>query len=256
MNRDQITNIRIPFNYVLVKMIDKEKTVSINNEEYYMDPTFESQDHVPTRGEVIVTPQRLIYGKSRGNSMEWDTEMMIERGDIVYFDYLEAVKAFGRRYNYVLKENQVEEMYWDVEGDLYFFVPYSECFCIKTTRLLMYAPHIITSDNMYAYMLNGYVLVDPEDDESIASEVLTLDKKRSKRIGRVILSGVPNLGYMNRKYYDDPVKKGDRVLIGKFTGREMENKYHSTFDGDKRYYPVQLRWIDAVLPEGRIGVCE
>ncbi len=226
-------------NFVLVRVLRDERVIKfMGGEELYIDPTFEVQDHAPRDGIVVSTPNRLIYDrKNLSHSMDWKTDMQLLPGDHVWFEYLASVNALGRRINTVLPENQVEEMYFWVEETLYLMIPYSECIVAKRDKEVI--------------MLNGFTLLHTHEEDTVKSDLLASPSRQvNKWIADIAYVGRPNDSYLDGKWSDPQgLKCGDKVLLRKFAARYLEHELYLRFDGS-RYFIVQQRHMDAVIPEG------
>ncbi len=244
MTRQQVESMQMLTNYVLVRILRDERAVKFSGgDELYIDPTFEVQDHAPRDGIVVSTPSRLIYDhKNLTHSMEWKTEMQLRPGDHVWFEYLAAVNALGRRINIVLPEHQVEELYYWVEDTLYLMIPYSECIVAKRDNEII--------------PLNGYTLIETHEQPKVKSTLLDIPVTEVDRwTGIVRYVGRPNDEYLDGKNSDTgEVKVGDRVLLRKFAARYLEHELYKRFDGNM-YWIVQQRHLDAVItPEAEITI--
>jgi len=180
-------------------------------------------------GEVVKVPERLYYNPNDNNSMDWDTDMELKVGDIVWGGIMEFHSA----------------MTLDVDGDIYKIIPYSDLTVAKRHHPLMNWDEVI--------VINGYCLLKSVSHKKISDlDVVSQDKVDSTK-GIVAFVGKPNKAYKQPSYVDHPdLKVGDEVLLAPRTPiLWLERKVQfAKFDGDNLYFCVPMRKIVAVLSRG------
>lgn len=159
----------------------------------YLDVRFEEYLNARTAGEVVAVPEKLNYNINPEStaSLEWDTDMELQVGDVIIYNYL-AIKT-------ALHMKQF------IDQDI-ICIPYDKIY--------------VAIRNEEVICINGTILVEPE--EEIVNTFLDVPDNaitKSKQIGRVVHAGKPNRQYrvfaINFGIYsgDDPVSVGDRVLF-------------------------------------------
>lgn len=189
----------------------------------YVDTTYHPEYHTCVIGEVISTPVNLIYNKKNQETMEWKTEIEIQKGDIVYYDIYWAVNSLT-----TMNPRWVEQ-----DGKKYIFIPYQDL--------------ILAKRNNEIIMLNGYCLVEPIDKDFNTNIIIPDMMKGHDEIrGKVAKIGSCNTEYINKIYSDDKnVKEGDFIIMDKCCDIEVEYDLHRTLD--KKYWRVQRRNMICVI---------
>jgi len=262
-------------NMVLIKLDRLPEEIKLKSgKKIYIDPGYEPEKHAAVTGHVIATPS-LIYSKLRNYSMPWDTDMELKVGDYIIFYYLAAVNAFRK-----------EDPKWlkDENGNFYVFVKYENFYVAKRKmgnvkdvnwmaevkiksdaetpfRYVKQADEYYPVDDNDDYHkiipLNGYCIIEPVINEEYQKlekkyKELELDvpkqlmKKFSAKYGIVKYLGKPNRNYRTPGSDGGDIKVGDRVILRRIANITLEYEYHATFDGRKKYFRVQRRYIMAV----------
>jgi len=162
------------------------------DEDYDDETTTHAADLAEVYGRVYKLPEKLTYTED-GLGMQWDCDMELQVGDLVWFNTIES-------------KNAVEIV---CEDKLYKLIPYQDCYCAKrkqqlwkTISPLEFALHykgndpekVLKIELEQVIMLNGYVLCEPtyvQTDSPLAIE----DKKEDKTRGiiRFVVSQIAHI---------------------------------------------------------------
>ena len=174
-------------------------------------------------GRVVRTPKKLAYSRKDPNGMSWKTDVEIEEGDYVWF-------------NFFISRNCSEII---VGERLLKAIPYEDLFVARKGSM---TGEIVP--------LNGYCLLEPIPLEALSKfDVLSADKiDETKAIVKYM--GTPIQEYqtpMNGDMQD--VRVGDIAhFIKGFKPYMLERKkYLAAFDGDTQYWVTQRRRLSLVL---------
>ena len=219
---DSLDNFKPISNSVLVRIDDRHDEITYGTLTLKLDTSFEVGKHAANKGVVIKVPEKFVYSnKPLPNTGDWDTEIEVEEGDLVYFDYLAGIEC-----------NQIE-----CKGKLYYVLPYHTLYVVRRKEEVI--------------PLNGYVLLEPIIKEEGYKD-FKFDRERAK-YAIVAYSGSCNKKYRNKQYYDDPdIKAGEKIVYGKVSGLFLEQEEHSSFNGDKRYRIIQRRHLTGIIEKGEI----
>lgn len=180
-------------NMVAIKPFPSDEIRLKTGEKLYLDVRFEEYLNAKTAGEVVGVPEKLVYNTDPEsfNSMEWDTDMELQVGDVIIYNYLAVKNALHMKQ----------------------FID-SETVCIPYDKI-----YVAIRDGEII-CINGNILVEPEEEVvNTFLEVPDNAKVKSKQLGRVVHAGKPNRQYrayainFGIKSGDDPVKPGDRILF-------------------------------------------
>jgi hypothetical protein len=178
-------------NMVAIRPFPADEIRLKGGEKLYLDIRFEEYLNAQTAGEVIGVPDRLVYNPKLDNCLDWDTDMEIQIGDTVIFNYL-AVK--NARHMMHIMEDGVVCMPYD---KIYTVIRNGEIICV-----------------------NGFILVAPEIEPiETFLEIPDTALHKSKQIGRVLYAGKPNRAYRMETLLtghsgpDSPVESGSRVVF-------------------------------------------
>jgi hypothetical protein len=157
----------------------------------YLDIRFEEYLNAKTAGEVVAVPDSLRFDPKGSVTLDWDTDMELQVGDTVVFNYLAVREAMNTG---VFLEDGVVLIPYD---KIYTALRAGEVVCI-----------------------NGFILVEPEDEVvETFMEIPDNAILKSKQLGKVVYAGKPNRGYRidvllnGHTAPDDPVNVGDRVVF-------------------------------------------
>jgi len=237
LTREELDRAEIPMNHVLVEMI--HTSVGIKSKGgvilgFLVDDVFAEGDdsHSANMAEcyarVYKVPKALYFNPDDPQSMDWDVDMELQVGDMVWFSIMES-------------KNSPEIL---CEKTLYKSIPFSDCYIAK--RIYKGGP----CDSYEVIPLNGYVLCEilykPKlSDLDVLSEN-TVDKTK----GRVKYVGTPPKAYLRKEYcHIDDLQVGDEVLFDNPAAVFLleRTKALATFDGDNLYWCCPRRRISLIL---------
>lgn len=202
---------RIVGNWVLIKPYYNDKDGNL-----VIDTSYEDEKYAPVSGEVVAVPDALVP-----ELMDWETEVDVKVGDVVYFHFLGS-------FNALKGENRTIT----VNGEVLLFVNYPSIFAAKTGDALR--------------GINGYSLLKPiEEKSNLFIEDVT--KNYSESMGEVVCKSAPNLSYTYKGYKDaDLVKPGDLALLNKHCNTFVCNPiFHK--NKEEGFFRAQLKDIVAIF---------
>lgn len=209
-------------NYVLVKVQLTEEAKSKSG-LYLGNADWDVAGHLTRHGTVVATPDDgLKYmGRDRYGA-EWDTVMVVQQGDEVFWGIMSA-------YDCPIIQ----------DGDsLYFLIKYHDLICVKFEDFVDGSQIILP--------LNGYVLCDPYMDDRKMSTI-SLPPVHNKQRGIVKYTGAPNAEYFMDAGQDaQDVSPGDIITLWAPMLTELEDPRYVALEPNLSY--VQRRWIVARQP--------
>lgn len=218
-------------------MVDKAKDDELDSR--YEDTVTNDAMHYAVKGKVFALPKKLLFPrkeikslrKSFGNNhadmnrlgevtrkcLEWDTDIEVEIGDEVLFDYLAHISCY-------------EEGRW-IETEL------GDMFLVRYDEL-----HLSIKPDGTKKPLNGWMVITREEKPKETESGIALfhakeDDISKKAFARVIHQGTPIRGYKHDlDRADDPhdFKEGDRVLYRPGGSRPLEWMLHQTLYPGKK----------------------
>jgi len=215
-------------NKVCVKLDpENSKIRTKSGVELYVDTTIEKEKHVTRTGEVIAVPKSLH--KKLTDSMPWETDIELQVGDKVVMHYLAVINCIAKTKKHMIREG----------NDLYIFIDYKNIFMVERDGNII--------------PVNGYVLVEPEEDpawiekierfKKINIEIPDLRKSSNKNVvfGRIVYIGSKNRRYQEEYKSDEGYnfEVGDVVIMKRIRNVPMEYAYHTRTDNGKTLYRVQ-----------------
>jgi hypothetical protein len=208
----------------------------------------DSSQHLDRWGVVAKLPAKLKYAKnSKMAGMDWDTEIEIQVGDLVWSDY------YNLHHCPIFRVTNGEKYtdYWIITYDC-LIVAKRKTFTPKEKYIddiLTYGLTVIEKEEIIP--LNGFCLFN-QINEGLTSKFLILDEKINKTKGITRFVGSRNKEYTqqwnngygrfipSKKYDDIDIKPGDEVLFRTEANCLLENSQHRYFaDEDLRY---EQRW--------------
>jgi co-chaperonin GroES (HSP10) len=229
LSREHLDAGQIPSNYVLVETNDsvygaKTKNgiiVGFDEDITYADaenPNNENHaaDLCVPYGTVYKVPSGLYYNEDDKNSMDWETEMELQVGDMVWYGIMESYNATT-----IL-----------CEGKLYKFISYADCSVAKRGDKVI--------------VLNGMVLIQPLKKQKLSELDVLSEQELDLTRGKVCFIGQPNKRYKQPSYVDhEELNVGDEVIFAPKAYPTLleRKKFMATFDGDELYYCVPRRKI-------------
>ena len=249
LSQENLADAVVPSNNVLVELLRLEKDATTKGGIYmgYLEDTTwedESESHpadiASVIGRVVKVPQKLYYNEDDpNNSMTWDTDMELEIGDLLWFNFLES-----------LNTNEIQ-----IDNRILRFIPYTDVYVAKRSRLASTSleydvksglPLRVDYFNEQVVMLNGFVLLELMPLPKLSElDHISQDKVYTDR-GIVRYVGKPNRDYLNKRYYDNTELEVGEVaylMPGYFPFMLERRDYFASFEDNKLFYCVQSRRI-------------
>ncbi len=238
-----IESIKPQNNYVFVKLLSKNDEIKVGDKKLYIDTSWNEEHHRPIVGEVIAVPKRLVFVPGSHFTMPWRTEMQLKVGDIVTMRRPAVSACFAK-----------SGSKFEHEGYTYIFIKYSDIILAKRELSQTPQPYqSVTSQGveMAVIMLNGFMLIEPEEEELKTFLALPAQaRKTSKLYGTIRFMGLPNLAYQpsfqTNGFEDTPppdyefnVGVGDRVAFYRVADIRLEDPLHASFEEGKQYFRAQ-----------------
>jgi hypothetical protein len=255
ISKEELERANIPFNHVLIKMLHTSEgikskggvIIGFNTDTVYAEGDNSwSADLAECYGEVYKVPQKLFFAKDDPNSMDWDTDMELMVGDIVWFSILES-------------KNSVQLL---CEGVLYKSIPYSDCYVAKRLIIIEHPVHfhdgILGAEPEavnHVIPLNGYVLLEPVNFDKLSHLDAISDTQIDKSRGIIRFIGNAPKSYLNDSYaHIFDLKVGDEVLFDKKSSPFYleRTKSLSIFDGNNQYWVVPRRKISVIIKSEKL----
>lgn len=268
LNKTELENFVPISNWILIKPNrGEEEYILSGGMKIQIDISYNREQHAPVTGTVIAVPKTIFPASPGVVGMQWDVDMELQRGDVIAYSYLAAMGALEPHEGRIIM----------CEGQPYFMVPYEEVFVAKRFYLSEEAQFevqngkmkfsefsdIYQSDfkNPLIIPVNGYCLIEPVEESvelkigSLIMDQVDASKNASSRYGRVVY---PSKGLI-RKYIDgdghpdtDQIKTGDYIAFDRASDLLCEYDLHASLDGKKKFYRIQRRYIQAIVPESLI----
>lgn len=266
---EQLSSLKPTQNLVLVKTNRGTHEYRLpSGERIFIDIQFEKEIHAPVTGTVVAVPDTLHVGSEESPGMQWETDMELQVGDDVVYSYLAAMAALDTAEGRMIIS----------EGEVYFFIPYEECFVAKRrnykgrddkhwmlmdelgntrpeTGRLEWTDDLKTEVKFTSHFqiipLNGYCLVSPVEDQhrSFLIQAESQRGKSSSTYGRIA-----HVGSLVRRYADgdglpdtDNVNPGDVISFD--IGADLLTEYHlhASLQGSNMFYRIQRRNINGIV---------
>jgi co-chaperonin GroES (HSP10) len=246
LTHQEVAKIRPLNNHVLVKLNRKsDELILQGGGKIYIDNTFEEEKHVPVTGTVVAYPHKLYYNNKPGigHSMPWDTDIEIQQGDYVIFYYMAVVNCLGT----IDKPGGNGKYFKDEDGGEYIMITYNNLFVARRDQRII--------------PLNGYLIVEPIEDEAFLREKERFEKAKMilprnytrlfAKEGIVRFLGTPLREYRDRdkrgdlRFTDEgmDIHHGQRIMIQKSADLPLEYDTHASLKGRKKFLRVQRRYI-------------
>lgn len=274
---DQFKYFSPTSNMVLVKPNRGNEEFRLpNGEKIFLDISYNKEMHAPVVGSVVALPEQIYASDAvcddagnviSGNiGMQWDVDMELQVGDTVIYNYLAAMAALDHHEGKMIK----------CQDDVYFLIPYEECFVAKrqiklpssfttleTIEIFKKTGNVLHhhKDCQVIFPINGYCLVEPvEEQTQLKIGALTIDKldafkSSSIRYGKVVFTS----DGLIRKYCDgdgnpdiDQVRPGDYICFDVACDLLCEYDLHASLDKNKLFYRMQRRYIHAIISKNLI----
>jgi hypothetical protein len=242
ITRKQLDEGILPPNQVLVESeitLEGAKTKGGIVVGFLEDTTFAEGDNalcadvcIPY-GRVYRAPQKLYFNPKDEASMPWDTEVEVQKGDMIWFSIMESYNAVTFR----------------VDGKYFKLIPYADSYVAKRIGKIWRGMGGATGEDI-VIPLNGYVLCEPMNLQKISDLDFISEDKIDTTKARVKYFGTPNRRYKDSTAVDfQDLRRDDVVLLAKGTPLMYleRKKYFAQFDGDNLYWVLQRRKIMAVI---------
>lgn len=247
ITKAELERAEIPINHVLVKLLYLSEGLTTKGRillGYNEDVTYGEGDSAHPAdvaecyAEVYKVPQKLFFDPDDSKSMDWDCEMELQVGDLVWFSVLESKNA--------------QEIF--CEGQLYRSIPYADCYVAKR-KVPIRSRKIDIGDGWYKKQfkakekiicLNGFVLCKPCYMPQISPLDAISDTLIDKSRGIVAFMGKPVKSYLRPEYCDIPnLEIGDEVVFEPRAPLFYLERLASLsrFDNGNRYWVVLRRRI-------------
>lgn len=229
MTEKELRGIR-PINSKILVRIDRnnDEILLEDGNKLFLETKFHKERNAPVTGEVIAVPEFLNCRKD----MDWETEMELEVGMRVWWQYLDTIYAL----------ETVGHSYKDENGHTYLLIPYASVVCAKK------------GDNVLC--VNGFMLCEPVTETFLKSVSIILPEhiRQDKSAKFAILrhQGKRNTWYRVSVYHDhhESVLNGSVIVFSKHSDIPLEYDIHQSLDGrNKTYYRMQWPDIMAVVPQ-------
>jgi co-chaperonin GroES (HSP10) len=249
-----IESIKPISNQVLIRLTRKGDEIELaNGHKLHLDVSYNEEEHRPVVGEVIAVPAKLTFKDGDLSTMPWKTEMQLQKGDIVIMRRPAVSSCFVQNSGRIIEQ----------DGEQYLFIKYSDIILAKRQLSRAKEPYQVVGVDgkaMAVIMLNGFILLEPDEEEYKTFLELPKSVRRlSKLTGTVRYLGMPNLAYQTMvdttgqdttlppDYYFD-IKVGDKVVFHKAADIPLEQDLHQSFEGrDKKYFRCQRHKLLAII---------
>ena len=279
-----IDNIRIPYNWVLIKPDENFKTTQRHGKDtgIHVPPWgINAASHISVTGTVIAVPEKLrYYGKKikelranlsedspqppelpilRRQSMDYLTSIEITAGDKVYYEYttrLDASKE-GRIIDTKYGELMLVPYYILIMA----FVPGCDMSNVKPTDVRMLNGNILIKPLEYALETNLQGVQGTRTEMDIFVPVTKQELKYVK-FNNTQFANVIACGSLVKDYCDYPKAPADDPRIGKpgqkiaYDGRmqkRLEVEYHHVIFGEHILYRIHRKDILMWYVNGRVN---
>lgn len=242
ISKEELNKAEIPLNHVLIKITRRAEGLKTNGGitvGFLTDEVFAEGDDSHSAnlaeniGYVAKVPSALYFNPEDPKSMDWDVEMEIQVGDMVFFSLIES-------------KNSVQLI---CEGELYKSVPYSDCYCYKREVYVNKWTDPPTKKTVTG-MLNGFVLCEPVYFQKQSHLDAFSDTQIDKSRGIIAFIGDAPKAYLRQEYsHIDDLRVGDEVLLDKKTPLFYLERlsYTGIFDNGKQYWVIARRRISMIL---------
>lgn len=248
---ESLANIEIQNNYLLIKP-DKDFEKLKMGLLIGTIPMTEAR-HYSVTGTVLIAPKRLIYrgeqikklrAKTGGRfgdddikelknivvgSMEYKTDLELQPGDKVWFDYLAHINA----------NTEMKTMDIAGHGEC-FFIDYSRCF--------------IREREGERIPINGYIWIKQvyRNSRDLGSGLIEPETVDNRVPGHavVVKTGKPIQEYLSALHSDFPdteIKEGDLIAFAENAATPLEYTLHET-DGLQKLFKIKRKDIHGVIP--------
>lgn len=240
LTREELDRAEIPVNHVLVKVVRSAEglktqggvVVGFNTDNVYAEgDDSHSANMAEICGIIEKLPYSLFFDKSDSRSMDWETEIELCEGDMVWYSLLEA-------------KNSVQLI---CDGVVYKSIPYQDIYAYKREawRNKWKGTKVTIRGT-----INGYVLCRPVMMPRLSDLDAISDTQIDKTRGIIAFISNPPKAYI-RDFYShiEDLRVGDEVLFDSRTHPFYLERFKHTaiFDNGNQYWCVLRRKIIAIL---------
>lgn len=235
-----ISNIQGGINKVVVRLAGLNDKIKLaNGTELSLVTKYDAANHAPVVGTLVGLPSKLYFNKKDvAHSMEWETEVELEKGDTVYMQYLAVLLALADKFNPAA--SYPEPTWFIKDEETYVIIDYANVyFAIRGKKLIP---------------VNGFCIARPivRKEKEHAGLIIPkhLQKRTSKKWAEIMYVGKRCTDFVDKRQSDKgEVKEGDIVLFGAWSNQRVEYSMHQTFfKEDGEYVVIQRKWLKAVVP--------
>ena len=243
LTREELNRIKCISNFCLIRpdVLGNDSYEISGGIKIYLDNVAHPENAINVWGTIIKNPATLSYKNCTEGTMPWETTIETKEGDHVLYDFVTAAQALGKLYDksYEYDDNK----YLLCGDDLYILMKYSDIFLVKKDEEIT--------------MLNGFILIEPVDEEEVKSSLIYMPdfikKKQSLKYGRVAHKGSLIKSYstilrLDKEECDNTdVEVGDYVCFDRLSDIEIEFSTHQKLT--KKYFRMQRKDFLAIIPE-------
>ncbi len=227
LTRKELEGGILPLNHVMVEMThsndfkktDKGIIVGLPQRGTYANSNNAlCADMQEVWGVVYKVPEKLFYDENSFDSMDWETDMEVQIGDLVWMALIDSANS----HSIICEEKE------------YKIIPYQELYVAKRTDRVI--------------PLNGYILCQTVNMKKISELDVTSEEKIDKTKAVVRFVGNPNKRYKTKGYVDHlNLMAGDEISLDKWPLLFLERKKEfASFDGDNLYIVVPRQKVSMV----------
>jgi co-chaperonin GroES (HSP10) len=181
------------------------------------DMDWNPEIHADRYGIVESIPEMLSTGK-----MMWNTDIELQVGDLVWYDYLMSLNSDS----------------FFIEDVEYKLMDYQYLYVVKR------------GDDIIC--LNGYCLFEPKKDTlTTKSDLIIIHEGNDIRLAKLVIKSVPNKSYENEWVDDNSIDIGDMAIFG-MPPIMLEAEYYSLFEGKRQYRISQRRFVYGYIRDGEL----
>ena len=251
ITREELERAEIPLNHVLIKITRRAEglrtnagvTIGFNEDVVYAEgDDSHSANLAENVGYVTKVPQGLYFNPEDPKSMDWETGMELQIGDLCFFSLIEA-------------KNSVQLI---CEGELYKSIPYSDCYVAK--RISERVPvdyeysdnygRVLYAKAEFIIPLNGFVLCEPVMRAKLSDLDHFSPDEVDKTKGIIRFIGSARNRYLRDNYsHIDDLRVGYEVLFDPKSSPFYLERLGMTaiFDNGRQYWVIPRRKIVMVI---------
>ena len=213
-------------NYILFRPYWDHDKIRVNGDRMQINTTYEPGYHQPVRGEVVETCDFLKYGMDN-NTLDWSTDLEVQKGDEIVVNFNEACIANSGRYS--------RFVYVDSEKLL----------------LIRYDKIHVARRNGVIVPVNGYNIIEQIPPQNVHEyENPYLRKKKHDRtfgIVRHVAKKIRHYKYLPMINEVIDLEEGQVITIRKDADLFVESPNHYEFFKDKPMMKIQRVYITGLV---------